>query len=162
VLKTVSITLTRIAQNMQTLTTPRYKTEQEILNLVDNFRNQTLPVHAWTHDAHLVTALWFNKTYEEFEAICYLRSGIITYNVVTGGQNTPEKGYHETLTIFWCKIIREFINKNRELALVDLCDTLFKSEWTSKELPLQFYTRELLFSVKARATWVEPDKLSLA
>lgn len=147
---------------MSTLTTSRYRTELEILNLVENFRNRTLPIHEWTHEAHLVTALWFNKTYEEFEAICYLRSGIITYNVVTGGQNTPEKGYHETLTIFWCKIIREFINKNRELTLVDLCDTLFKSEWTSKELPLQFYSRDLLFSVKARACWVEPDKLNLA
>lgn len=146
---------------MSTLTRPLYTTEKEILDLVNNFRNRTLPVQDWTHEAHLVTALWFNKNYDEFEAICYLRSGIITYNVVTGGQNTPEKGYHETLTIFWCKIIREFISKNRDLALVDLCDTLFKSEWTSKELPLQFYTRELLFSVKARASWVEPDKLSL-
>jgi hypothetical protein len=146
---------------MSTLTHPWYNTEKEILDLVTNFRNCTLPVPEWTHEAHLITALWFNKNYHEFDAICYLRSGIITYNVVTGGQNTPEKGYHETLTIFWCKIIREFINKNRELALVDLCNTLFKSEWTSKELPLQFYTRELLFSVKARATWVEPDKLSL-
>lgn len=146
---------------MSTLTTLHCKTELEILNLVDKFGNCTLPVQEWTHEAHLVTALWFNKTYEEFEAICYLRSGIITYNIATGGQNTPEKGYHETLTIFWCKIIREFINKNRELALVDLCETLFKSEWTSKDLPLQFYSRDLLFSVKARARWVEPDKLSL-
>ena len=146
---------------MSTLTRPLYNTEKEILDLVTSFRDRTLPVQEWTHEAHLVTALWYNKTYDEFEALCYLLSGIITYNVVAGGQNTPERGYHETLTIFWCKILREFINKNRDLSLVDLCDTLFKSEWTSKDLPLQFYSRDLLFSVKARASWVEPDKLSL-
>ena len=144
---------------MSDLTTSFLKTEAEILHLIDGFKNRTLPIEQWTHEAHLITALWFNKNYSEFEAICYLRSGIITYNISAGGENTPEKGYHETLTLFWSKIIRDFILKNVNLPLIELCDTLFKSEWTSKELPLQFYTRELLFSVRARASWVEPDKL---
>lgn len=133
------------------------KTEDDILKLIDGFRNRTLVSAQWTHQAHLITGLWFNYTFAEYEAICSLRSGIISYNISTGGENTPEKGYHETLTLFWSKILRRFVLKNKTLALVDLCNTFLESEWSSKELPLQYYTREVLFSTRARAIWVEPN-----
>ena len=136
-------------------------TEQEILALVEGFRNRTLPASQWTHEAHLVTGLWFNHTYSCLEAICYLRCGIIAYNISTGGENTPERGYHETLTIFWSRILRQFITTNKSLSLVDLCNRLLNSEWSSKELPLQFYTRDELFSTKARAIWIKPTLKNL-
>jgi hypothetical protein len=134
----------------------KYISAEEILILVDGFRNRTLPISTWTHEAHLITGLWFNYTYSDVDAICYLRSGIIAYNITAGGENTPEKGYHETLTLFWSKILRQFIAANRTLSLVDLCNRLLNSEWASKDLPLQFYTRDLLFSTKARAMWIKP------
>lgn len=136
-------------------------TESEILSLVDGFRARTLPAERWTHHAHLITGLWFNYTYPELEALCYLRSGIINYNVSIGGENTPEKGYHETLTIFWNKILSEFISINRGLRLAELCNTFLNCKWSSKDLPFKYYSKDLLFSLKARATWVEPDLKSL-
>ncbi len=65
--------------------------EKEILALVEGFKKCTLPSAYWTHEAHLITGLWFNYHHSPLEALCYLRSGIITYNVSTGGENTPEK-----------------------------------------------------------------------
>ena len=144
----------------QIVATPFIK-ESDIINLVDEFRARTLPAERWTHQAHLITGLWFNYTYSELEALCYLRSGIISYNISTGGENTPEKGYHETLTIFWNKILAEFISINRGLKLAELCNMFLNCKWSSKELPFKYYSRDLLFSLKARATWVEPDLNSL-
>ena len=145
----------------QIVATPFIK-EFDIINLIDEFRARTLPAERWTHQAHLITGLWFNYTYSELEALCYLRSGIISYNISTGGENTPEKGYHETLTIFWNKILAEFISINRGLKLAELCNMFLNCKWSSKELPFKYYSKDLLFSLKARATWVEPDLNSLA
>ena len=134
-----------------------FQDENEILTLVEAFKNRTLPATEWTHQAHLTTGLWFNHNYSELEAICYLRSGIIAYNLSSGGENTPTKGYHETLTIFWSKILRSFILNHPELGLLSLCNTFLNSNQSSKELPLTYYTKEVLFSLEARAMWVEPN-----
>ncbi len=131
----------------------------QIEALVDGFRGLTLPLpkERWTHEAHLTVGAWFHKTHAEFEAICYLRSSIIAYNVSVGGKNTPEGGYHETLTLFWSRVIRYFVSAHKHLSLLELCNTFLDSPLASRELPLTYYTRETLFSTKARAVWVEPD-----
>jgi hypothetical protein len=134
-----------------------FQTEEDVARLIEGFKSRTLPPALWTHEAHLITGLWFNYTYSELEAVCFLRSGIISYNISSGGENTPEKGYHETLTLFWCRILNTFVKKNGSLKFVDLCDRFLKSESSSKELPLQYYSREVLFSLQARATWVSPN-----
>lgn len=135
-----------------------YQSDEEIINLVDAFRNKTLPIEQWTHQAHLTVGLWFNKHFSAFEALCYLRSGIITYNQSVGTENSPEKGYHETLTIFWHKVIRNFMLANPDLSLLALSNTYLNSDFARKDLVFEFYLRETLFSVEARATWVKPDK----
>jgi hypothetical protein len=95
--------------------------------------------------------------YGPHEALCCLRSGIISYNQASGGENTHEKGYHETLTIFWSKIIHHYMSENGNLPLLELCNNFLESEWASKDVPLKFYTKERLFSVEARAMWVAPN-----
>lgn len=124
--------------------------------LVTRFIDRTLPAAEWTHQAHLATAVWFNMKYPKLEALYHLRCGIITYNVASGGTNTPEKGYHETLTIFWCHIISDFV-RSRTLPLEEMVKAFLGSPLASRELPLQYYTKENLFSVKARTVWVAPD-----
>lgn len=135
-----------------------YRTEEEITHLVNAFRNKTLPIEQWTHQAHLTVGLWFNKYFSAFEALGYLRSGIITYNQSVGTENSPQKGYHETLTVFWHKVIRNFILANPNLSLLALSNTYLNSDFARKDLVFEFYSQEILFSVEARATWVKPDK----
>ena len=135
-----------------------FGTEAGILKLVTGFRERTLPKEAWTHEAHLVTAIWFHLHHSPEEAICFLRSGIVLYNDSVGGKNTPTDGYHETMTLFWCRAIGTFIAANRNLPLVALCEVFLSSKMAAKDYPLTFYSREVLFTVKARALWVEPDR----
>jgi hypothetical protein len=129
-------------------------TLQEINHIVEKFRDRTLPISEWTHQAHLVVGLWFSKHYTHEEAVCYLRSGIIAYNNAVGTENSPQKGYHETLTLFWAKVARDFVESHTNLDLESLCNTFLVSALASKEYPFQFYSREELFSTKARAFFV--------
>lgn len=128
------------------------------MKVVEGFRNRTLPKEEWTHEAHLVTALWFHVNHSPLEAICYLRTGIAAYNEATGGKNTHTDGYHETLTLFWCRTISHFVEVNRKLSLVELADKFLNSEMATKEYPLKFYSKERLFSLEARAIWIDPNQ----
>jgi hypothetical protein len=129
----------------------------EIEHLVKQFRNQSLPLNEWTHEAHLLVAVWFTKNYPWSEAICYLRSGIITYNYSVGTENSPNQGYHETLTLFWARVASAFVYQFSEIDLENVSNLFIHSEFASREFPLRYYTRETLFSTQARACWVEPD-----
>jgi len=134
-----------------------FQSEADILAVVDGFRSRTLPKERWTHEAHLATAIWYHVNHAELEAICYLRTGIAAYNEATGGKNTHEDGYHETMTLFWCRTINDFVKAHPGLSLVALCQKFLSSEQSAKDYPLRFYTRDVLFSLKARATWVVPN-----
>ena len=86
-----------------------------------------------------------------------MRRGIKRYNAAHGVAATPAGGYHETLTLFWLRRVRAFLEggRNEARSLVSLANELAAS--ADKSLPLEHYTRERLFSPEARAAWVEPD-----
>lgn len=134
-----------------------FRSTEEILALVRAFDDCTLPRERWTHAAHLTVALWHLLQYEWPEAVARVRSGIQRYNAAHGIRTTPTGGYHETLTLFWMRRVRAFVEEGRNEArsLVALANDLASSAGAG--LPLEHYTRERLFSAEARARWVEPD-----
>lgn len=138
-----------------------YKNDHEINTLIGQFEGKTLPTSDWTHHAHLTVGLYYSCYNPLHESLCIMKSKIITYNEAVGTINTPSAGYHETLTLFWLKVMSNFLQDRRELPLFELCNTFLSSPQASKELPLLYYSRERLFSVQARATWIEPDVRSI-
>ena len=131
--------------------------------LVAGFMDHSLPAERWTHQAHLIVGLHFAYHYPLEQAIYYLRTGIITYNVATGGKNTPERGYHETITQFWAKWLHLYVQKHAQGQSFEATAVAFlQSEWAAQEIMLQFYSKERLFSTQARSIWVEPDLQDLA
>jgi hypothetical protein len=142
--------------------TATYRATVEILELVRGFEARTLPREKWTHAAHLTVALWYVLQFDWPEAVARVRSGIKLYNEAHGVRSTPAGGYHETLTLFWMRVVRSFLESdlNEGRALVALANDLVRG--AGSQLPLTFYTRELLFSPEARASWVKPDLKPLA
>jgi hypothetical protein len=134
-----------------------FRTTAEILALVRDFEDCTLPRERWTHAAHLTVALWNLLQYDWPEAAARVRLGIKRYNAAHGIVATPTGGYHETLTLFWLRRVRAFLEEGRNEArpLVALANELAAT--ADRDLPLAHYTRERLFSPEARAGWVEPD-----
>jgi hypothetical protein len=143
--------------SMLTIDAVRFRTNEEVFSLVRRFGDCTLPRTEWTHAAHLTVALWFLLEFDWPEATGHVRSGIRRYNAAHGIVTTPTGGYHETLTIFWLRVVRSFLEseRNEGRSLVSLANELAAD--ADSGLPLRHYTRERLFSPEARAAWVEPD-----
>ncbi len=138
-----------------------YKTTEEIFEVLRGFNDRSLPRARWTHAAHLTVALWHLLQYDWPEAVARVREGIKAYNAAHGVRQTPTGGYHETLTLFWLRAVRAFLEdgRNEGRSLVALANSLVAS--CDRDLPLRHYTRERLFSAEARANRVEPDLLPL-
>jgi hypothetical protein len=126
--------------------------------LVAAFLDGSLPRPLWTHHAHLRVGLWHVRTFGPEGAAARLRERIRRYNQAVGTANTDTSGYHETLTVFYVRVIAAFLAADQvgsEPATAierRLIDTL-----GDRELPLRYYTRERLFSVEARRAWMPPD-----
>jgi hypothetical protein len=85
------------------------------------------------------------------EALSRMRDGIRRFAAAAG---VPQK-YQETITVLWMRLLAEVRAGG---ASGELSDVLREhTALADKDLPLQYYSRERLFSDDARARWVEPD-----
>ena len=131
--------------------------EEELKYIVDGFLNRTLDKSLWTHQAHIIVAIWHLMKFDKEDALCRLRSGIISYNVATGGENTGGNGYHETMTIFWWEVINQFLVQRSGNSYQNNCIEFLYSSFADKNFPFRFYSRENLLSTTARSRYVSPD-----
>jgi hypothetical protein len=134
-----------------------YQTIQEIENLVRSFEDCYLPRSQWTHQAHLIVALWFLIHYPQQKAIARIRLGIVRYNQAMGIQNTKTSGYHETITLFWIHKIHDFLIRESIHELTLAAWSKLMQQFSNPKLPLQYYSLDRLMSWQARTTWIEPD-----
>ncbi len=133
-------------------------TVAEASKLVQGFEDGTYPASSWTHHAHFVMALWYVYHHPLPEAQRCIKEGIKKYNIMTGGKNTDEAGYHETITEFYIRTIVQYLLSNIENNdLGMLLRQLDKQDFVQKQYPYKFYKKETLMSKRARREWVEPD-----
>ncbi|MDW3652190.1 MAG: hypothetical protein R8P61_34260 [Bacteroidia bacterium] len=133
--------------------------KSEISQLLVGFIDQKLTKEQWTHEAHLIVGCHYCSQYSFHETLIYLRSGIIALNVSMGVENTADSGYHESLTVFWIWVISSYIQQKQDQDLATIVNGFLNSPLASKKLPLEFYSKDCLFQLKARARFVEPDIL---
>jgi hypothetical protein len=135
----------------------KYQSVSEIKSLIAAFENCTLPRDEWDHHAHLTVALWYLTRYSEAEATNLIRDRIQHYNSANGIKTTKDSGYHETMTLFWIRIVSHYLSvADRTRSIVYLANELIDS-YGDKNLPLTYYSRDRLMSWEARNSWVEPD-----
>ena len=128
-----------------------------IKDLVTKFSEKNLPKTEWTHQAHILVALWHNANYDFDTALLMVKDKIKAYNISVGTLNTDEAGYHETLTIFWMILTRQYLLRHPKLSFEVACHQFLHSEYASKTYPFEYYSRKILFSKKARKSWINGD-----
>lgn len=133
-----------------------YQTPDEIEDLVRGFETCTLPHSAWTHRAHLTVALWYLAQGSEAEASSRMRDGLHRLNQSHGVPTTKERGYHETITLFWLRLIGRDVAKAAGGSIVEIANGIIH-RYANSRLPFEYYSRDLLMSWEARMRWVEPD-----
>ena len=85
-----------------------------------------------------------------------MRDGIRSLNDAHGVANTKTSGYHETLTVFWMIVIKQFAETSKRFSFAELANQLLVI-CDDPRLPLEYYSRALLFSTEAREHHVQPD-----
>lgn len=130
---------------------------EDIEEFVRQFEACTLPKPRWTHQAHLLVGLWYLSKHTLAEALDIVRQRIRAYNVAVGTANTDNSGYHETLTRLYLNGIAAHMARHSGEPLPHTLALLLKTPLARSDWPLEFYSRERLFSVLARLQWVEPD-----
>lgn len=143
------------------LTDMKNYTEKEVHDLIRRFEARELPKSEWTHEAHLVVAVWYCSHYPMEEALPQVRENITRHNETVGTPNTDDEGYHETITRFWLMVGYDFLHHHHFDLISEGCNALINSERGSRNYPLQYYSESLLFSVPARYEWTPPDLASL-
>src|SRR5258705_10022875 len=110
-----------------------------------------------THLAHVRVAwVYLNEAASVEGALPRMRDAIRRFAAAAGASQK----YHETITVLWMRLLADVRARG---AAGELADVLHAHPaLADKELPLQYYSRERLFSDEARAAWVEPDRQSLA
>lgn len=133
-------------------------TAPEAKELIEQFETCKLPKEKWTHQAHFVMALWYCSHQPLGFAIQSIKEGIKRYNISVGGANTDDSGYHETITVFYTKLIIDYIFQGDPCRPFEnrLAEFL-QQPFLSKDFPLRYYTKEWLMSKEARKKWMPPD-----
>ena len=136
---------------------PAYCDAEEIRSFIRAFEECTLPRSKWTHPAHLTVATWYLMERSEIEATTRIRNGILRYNASQGIKTTATSGYHETITLFWTRLVAKYLSMaDSGKSTVELANGVI-SAFGNKEIPFEYYTRDRLLSLEARMRWVEPD-----
>lgn len=116
---------------------------------LQSFEECSLGAKCWTHAAHIRMAwLVLEQSATLQHALDRIRSGIMRFN-----SSKNSIGYHETITV----VFAQLIDARRQPGDNWSAFTERNPDLFDKNILDQFYSRELLFSDRARQTFVEPD-----
>src|ERR1022692_2075179 len=126
--------------------------------LVERFAAAAIPAAEWTHLAHLRIGAWHVHHLVPEAALKRLRFGIKRLNLAHGTAHSATRGYHETITVAYLRLIAQFLAAcPTEMSFDGRVEALAGSTLAQPDFLLRFYSREVLMSTRARKRWVEPD-----
>lgn len=126
--------------------------------LAARFTAAAIPHAEWTHHAHLAVGAWHVHHHGAGAALARMRIGIRALNDAHGTPNSTTRGYHETVTRAYVRLLAEVLDRcPAAMPLAERVARILASPFAAKDLLLTFYSRERLMSPIARAEWVEPD-----
>ena len=114
------------------------------------------PLEQWHHREHIKVAYLYLRRYPFDEAMERMRHGIRAHNAVHGVPDAPDRGYHETMTQAWMRLVHLTLCEYGPSASADEFFGQHPQLSQTKVLRL-FYSRELMMSPRAKTEYVEPD-----
>jgi hypothetical protein len=127
-----------------------YADESQLESLVRGFESCTLA--EFKHASHLSVALWYLSRLPEREAFARMREGLRRF-----AAHHNSNLYHETITLFWLRYVRDFIARaGEDRPTHELANQLADSR-PDVRLIYDYYSQERLATDEAKASWIEPD-----
>src|SRR5206468_1101295 len=85
--------------------------ERELRELVSAFESAELPIAEWHHRDHLAVVCWYVHAIPLDEALARFRGRLQAFNAAHGITQTKDRGYHETVTVFFVKKIAAIVER---------------------------------------------------
>lgn len=140
-----------------------FANEAAIARLGEGLLACSLAREDWTHEAHLGATCWLAVMHPDIDLERELGDIIRAFNLSVGGINDDAQGYHETITQVFLRGVRLHLaetgpaQSDKAGPLVDRVNALLVGERGHRDWPLRFYSRERLFSVAARRSFLASD-----
>jgi cellobiose-specific phosphotransferase system component IIA len=123
---------------------------------IERFEAAAIPREGWRHRDHIRAAYLYLRGHPLDEATNRIRASIQKLNAAHQTPETLERGYHETITQAWMRLVHCALY---QFGPCDTADAFLdeQSQLLSKRALLMFYSRDRLMSAEAKARFVEPD-----
>ena len=137
----------------------KFSSENKIILLVNAFESASILRADWRHAEHLTVALFYLSNHDFETAYDKMREGIFNLLKAFEVDLKKEMPYHETLTVFWLKTVDKFLKSKADFSILEIANELV--ETFDKDYPLAFYSRETIFSDRARTAFSFPKSSEL-
>lgn len=131
-------------------------TDSELLKL---FEQQAISNDDWSHDLHIRVACIYLNAYAFDVALDKVKVGIKKLNEVNKVPESQFRGFHETLTVGWLRLLHSKLKASQSDSSLDLIEEF--PELLESKLLSEYYSYEHLMSIEAKTKFVEPDLKSL-
>ena len=133
-------------------------TTEEANSLVEKWETGQMDKETWTHEMHLIMGHAMIVRFGR-NALPAMRERILRHNEAVGIINSDSTGYHETLTVYWLWLIRNFMLDKNLTAFdeVTIDELVFEESLAKRNDWLKFYKEETIKSVAARRGFVAPE-----
>lgn len=133
-----------------------YKSADEIEEIVRGFESCTTKPSEFDHRAHLTVAFAYLHLSQLTVAEARERMLAALYRFLDHNHVDRSK-YNETITLFWIKLIRSFLDRtDRARSVAGIANEMIEA-YGNSQLIFDYYSKEALFSEEARKMWIEPD-----
>src|SRR5437588_2538237 len=131
-----------------------YGSDEEVLDVVSRFESCDFGPSEFKHREHLTVALCYLLRLSDEEALERMQQSLFRF-IEAHGINPGL--YHETLTVFWLKVVRAFVEREDEhCSLAELANVLVEERGDSR-IVFEYYSKALVDSDEAQKGWVGPD-----
>ncbi len=124
--------------------------------LLAQFERRTLPEEKWHHAEHIRIAYLYLRQHSFPDAVDQMRSGLKALNAAQKVAESLDRGYHETLTVAWLRLVQVILAEYGPAETADAFLELHPELSQRKSLRL-FYSRDRIMSWQAKAEFLEPD-----
>ncbi|HTQ40513.1 MAG TPA: hypothetical protein VMJ32_15920 [Pirellulales bacterium] len=120
------------------------------------FEDCTWPLEQFHHREHVKIAYLYLRRFSFDEALHRMCVGLKRYNATHQVPDALDRGYHETLTQAWMRLVYFTLCEYGPVNTADEFVDQHPQLWQMKVLRL-FYSRDRLISREAKQTYLPPD-----
>lgn len=129
-------------------------------DFIEAFESCTIPLPEWSHRSHIRMAWIYLRLLSFDAALDAVRAGLGRFARTHAVPDSLERGYHETMTVAWMRLIASAVHHGGLFADSSaFCDAM--PHLLCPTLMRVFYTRDRLLTQDAKGRFVDPDLAAL-